>query len=293
MDYIRFYLNRLRLFLQSDSKFRKIGILILRNWRKLIDKLLISNKKLFYTPLSISKGNGFVTFLDDDGSKEVYTRLKPLFESRGEKFTSCVITGLLDNDGYMTWDDVVDLHSNGFDIQSHAVTNRNFTTITEKEQLDEMINSKLHLIEHGINPKYIIYPQGGYTNFTLKNVLKYYQGACAGTTSTGVSPPLTITRVPRIGLGSWQQTRRMKQLKTICLNAKKQGRWLIFMTHIYEPSAQVPVEGNYESIEMMLDFCIANNIEIVTLDEGFSRMEIAKQFDASEKAPNKLSKLEL
>ena len=127
--------------------------------------------------------------------------MKPLFESRGEKFTSCVITGLLDNDGYMTWDDVIDLHSNGFDIQSHAVTDRNFTTITEKEQLDEMINSKLHLIEHGINPKYIIYPQGGYTNFTLKNVLKYYQGACADTTSTGVSPPLTITRVEKNRIG--------------------------------------------------------------------------------------------
>lgn len=219
-------------------------------------------------------GSGFVTFVDDDGHADVLNVLKPMFDAHGKKFTAAIITSYPDNDpNYMTWDQIVDLYRSGFDIVSHTHTHRRLGDMTDEEQLFEMIESRRQLLLRGIDPKHLVYPQGDYNDFTLTHILRYYKSGVATQLSAymdGLTPPLVEARISRISLGSWQ-TLTTSEIKAKIDAAVAQGRWLIFTTHIWANNHNNPPEGNVAAIQEILNYCVTNNVNIVTYDEGFRR----------------------
>lgn len=230
----------------------------------------IENK---YDQYTFGPGNGFVTFLDDDGHKDVYNILKPMFDAEGKKFTSAIITSFAGADAnYMTWEQIVDLKNQGYGIESHTHTHRRLSQLTDAEQIIELQESKKMLLSHGIVPNHIVYPYGDYNNFTMDNALRYYHSGVAtkvAAQQNGLLPPLTTAKISRIGLGSYQDL-TTSEIKNRILTAKSEGRWIIFMTHIWS-SDESPPEGNIAAIQDVLNFCVANNVSVVTYDEAFRR----------------------
>jgi peptidoglycan/xylan/chitin deacetylase (PgdA/CDA1 family) len=121
--------------------------------------------------LAAGKGDDHaIVFTFDDGYEDFYTNAYPIFKKHGWTATLYVISGKIGGD-YLTWDQIRELHSAGFEIGAHTVNHRNLSTLTETQQKIEIIQSKQD-IEHQINVPVdtFAYPSGQYNATTVKIV---------------------------------------------------------------------------------------------------------------------------
>lgn len=237
--------------------------------------LAISSVENKYDQFNIgSAGNGFITFFDDDGHKDVYDILKPMFDAYNRKFTSAIITSFpgVDPD-FMDWEQIRELSNQGHEICSHTHSHKRLSELSSNEQIFELYESKRQLLSNGITPNHIAYPQGDYSNVTLENVQRFYKSGVATKITeqqNGLKAPLQAGKISRIGLGSWQDL-TTEEIKNRVLQAKSEGRWIIFMTHVWANNSFPAPEGNVQAIQEVLSFCVDNGLNIVTYDEGFRR----------------------
>jgi peptidoglycan/xylan/chitin deacetylase (PgdA/CDA1 family) len=89
-------------------------------------------------------GRGSVCLTFDDGTTD-HREVAELLSSRGLKGTFFVITGRLDNAGYLSEDDVRSMAAQGHRLASHSVTHRHLTSLSAAELAEELINSRRHL----------------------------------------------------------------------------------------------------------------------------------------------------
>lgn len=217
-----------------------------------------------------------ITIFEDDGNIEVYSKLFVLAKKYNIKFSTCLIASKIGNDPlFMGWNHVKELQDYGIDINSHGYTNnKRLSECTDAEQIIEFTKTKEILMDHGIKPKHFVYQQGDYNDFTLANVTNYYESAVAtkiGIQQNGLLPPFNNTKMSRLGLGSWQDL-STDELKNRIRAAIPEGKWLIFMTHVWstDPSSPIPPEGNLGAIEEIIKFCQATDeVEIMTYSEAY------------------------
>lgn len=110
-----------------------------------------------------------ITF--DDGYRDNYTNAFPILKEFNMKATIFVISSYLNRDLYLTSDEINEMSEYGFDIESHTVSHKKLSTLSYKEQLKELKNSK-ETIEN-LTHKQVIsiaYPEGKYNNDTKKAV---------------------------------------------------------------------------------------------------------------------------
>lgn len=110
-----------------------------------------------------------ITF--DDGYTDNYTRAYPILKEFGYKATVFMITSKINQDGYMTSEQLRELDSNGINIESHTVTHPQLGLLSSDKQLYELSQSKLTLeaiLQRDI--KYISYPYGEFNDDTIQAV---------------------------------------------------------------------------------------------------------------------------
>lgn len=137
-----------------------------------------------------------VSFTFDDGLNSVYTQAKPTLDQYGLKGTSYVITGCVgmttapnnchaNTDAtYMTWAQIQQLKSEGWDIGSHTATHPYLATsdasdgqpnvLTPAQVDQELSQSKAALAAHGIDATSFASPYGDYNNPVLASIARYY-----------------------------------------------------------------------------------------------------------------------
>ncbi len=115
-----------------------------------------------------------ITF--DNGRQSVYDVAYPLLESYGYKATVGVTIDYVGNDvdyatgsvGHMTWEDLIDLHTNGWGIAAHSVTHTRFYELTEAQQHYELSHTRECIQENmGITPRGWVFPVAGYTDTSI------------------------------------------------------------------------------------------------------------------------------
>ena len=85
-----------------------------------------------------------VTF--DDGLMSTCANGWPVFERRGVPLSVFVITGSMDTEGYMSWDDVARMSRSPLcTIGSHTVNHRNLAQLSADEVRDELVQSKARI----------------------------------------------------------------------------------------------------------------------------------------------------
>ena len=137
----------------------------------------------------------------DDGYKDNYEVAYPILKEFGAKATIFVATGLLNNPGYMTWDDLnqmKDLVYFGNHTWSHH------SSAGTKEKLTEEITmADKQLSEHGLNPnKIFAYPYGNPGN-SAEDILKTNGYEIAFTTVHGnILCKEKSLELPRIRVGN-------------------------------------------------------------------------------------------
>ena len=89
----------------------------------------------------------------DDGNKSDYTYVAPLLKEYGFGATFYITEGLNflnSKENYVTWEEIRELHDDGFEIGNHTRHHPNITTLTKEEFLSDLIHIDERCKEFGI-----------------------------------------------------------------------------------------------------------------------------------------------
>jgi len=107
--------------------------------------------------------NKSVVITIDDAFKSVYTVAYPKFKQAGFPFTLFVSSGNVNNNSsaYMSWNEILDMASNGVDIQAHTVNHNHMTKKRLEVNHNEIESNINDIIQNtNIKPAYFAYPYG-------------------------------------------------------------------------------------------------------------------------------------
>jgi peptidoglycan/xylan/chitin deacetylase (PgdA/CDA1 family) len=112
-----------------------------------------------------------VAFTFDDGYDNTYTVAYPVLRAAGMRATLFVITDLVDQPGYVTWSQIRELSSAGWEIDSHTLTHPDLRALSNAELVHQRQQSKRELEQQTGRPlRYFSYPSGQYDNRVISAV---------------------------------------------------------------------------------------------------------------------------
>ncbi|PIW67968.1 MAG: polysaccharide deacetylase [Candidatus Omnitrophica bacterium CG12_big_fil_rev_8_21_14_0_65_42_8] len=113
-----------------------------------------------------------VTF--DDGYEDNYVNAYPVLKGLGLPATIFIIPAMIGNDGYLTWDQVVEMSESGIiTIGSHSLSHSWLPSLAVQELDREIIDSKRSIESHiGKDVDTFSYPLGAFNENAREKVIK-------------------------------------------------------------------------------------------------------------------------
>lgn len=100
----------------------------------------------------------------DDGYDDNYRLAYPLLRQYGMTGTFFIITDLVDQPGYMTWDQLRDMQRHGMSIESHTLTHPDLAIQPLRELRRQLVEARQTLESNLGRPvRFISYPSGKYS----------------------------------------------------------------------------------------------------------------------------------
>lgn len=107
----------------------------------------------------------------DDGYDDFYTNVFPLLKEFGMKAVLFLPTGLTNNPGYLTWNQVTEMSNSGkVFIANHSWSHKSMDS-GEIHAEKEIKTADAQLFDHGLNtPKVFAYPYGTTSEYSIKDL---------------------------------------------------------------------------------------------------------------------------
>lgn len=245
-----------------------------------INTLLNSASNLQPSSYNAKPIKPLISFVDDDGKAGVYTKWLPITQEKNVPINICIVTSMVGTLGYLTWEQIKELQNTyGYEILSHTVTHSNIGTHnTNKTWIEELKQSKVDLINHGLNVRGFAYPNGGYwgtkegvvdgtSNGFWMTALFYDYGVTTGST-INTHPITTNMGIDRAGIGCYAAAAfsTLDNIKARVDECYEQNGWLIFMTHVDDAGH---TDEDNQMLRDLIDYIKTKGIDIVTMSEGF------------------------
>lgn len=132
-----------------------------------------------------------ITF--DDGTLDFWEFAKPVLERYGFTATLFIVAGFVGKEStwdrhigepsrrLMSWEQLLELQHEGFEIGSHTSTHRSITELSDEQVWSELTESRRTIADNiGVAPDFLAYPRGRY-DAKHKRLAREagYLGACA------------------------------------------------------------------------------------------------------------------
>lgn len=138
-----------------------------------LDELVRAHKHTITSDQIVNRrvpmGSVLLTF--DDGYEDFYTEARPRLLRRGMRAAVAIITDKIGQPGYMTADQIIQLHQEGFEIMCHSRSHVDLSTASRERQHDEIARSK-SILERLIGARIIsfVYPSGKHNEISVEEV---------------------------------------------------------------------------------------------------------------------------
>lgn len=225
------------------------------------------------------KKGAIITFTDDDGHSDVYTRLYPIFKAKNKKFGSAVITNRIGKANCMTLTELKECYDSGLlETMSHThdVSTNLLDGYTIEEVEEQLYLSKKWLDDNGFSSNAFVYPQGTSDKNVRDLVRKYYECAYSTTKNwNGEKGYIDNYRIARISLLSWTTGNptidgignidSLEYYKACIDKAIENNTWLVFMTHINQHDS-----SRDTIIAQLIDYADSLGVRILSPSEAFN-----------------------
>lgn len=124
--------------------------------------------------------NVVITF--DDGYKDVYKNAYPVMKQYGLTGTIFMIADFVGKERYLSWNELKELNSAGWQIESHTLSHPNLTNVSEEEAWDQIYESKSEIEKNiGRIVTFLSYPAGQYDKEIIELTQKASYTGAVGT----------------------------------------------------------------------------------------------------------------
>ena len=186
--------------------------------------------------------NGVASFTFDDNWLTQYTYGYPLLAKYGARGTLYTIVDSLGLANHMTLDQLRQMHGDGWEVASHALTYANhdagFDTLSSATVDAEFAGMADWMVDQGFGrPISLAWPQGKFAGHTALAARYFQLSRIATHTPEGAA---LIQRNPVYAQRVHSVSAVGADMATTVANAAARGRWLIYMLHGIEtgPTAQ-------------------------------------------------------
>lgn len=246
-------------------------------------QLADTEQNAFYQSLVNKKKQGkYITLIDDDGQRGVYTKIAPLLREYGIKMTSAVITnrghgfpieGLpAHNSTYMSYSEMKEMENEGiveFVCHSHTHdVNYRYTDMTTGEIHADMKQNKEIIRKLGWNYRNIVFPFGA-INSNVTDVARQYFESGFDISGGVFQSPIDQFRMPRFGIDS----KTFDDVKVVIDEAFEKDTWIVLMSHVDQYGGL-----DMSILRQIIEYALSKGMEFITVKEGVDRFGNLAQF---------------
>lgn len=214
-----------------------------------------------------------VTMSFDDGHDDHYTEGAKYMSQFGMRGTAFVMPDEVGDSGKMTEAQIDKLHDLGWGIGGHHATNMRDLTVKEAEY--EIKKTKDWLNARGYRGKeHWAWPNGYYTPELMKVLEKYY---ATGRTIDGFNQPLGYLVDGKVNSKTISNTTTVSAIEGWIDDAVANNEWLILNWHYLVPSASISTEYDIADFEDIVDYLIANDVEVRPYHEVVEKLAGQKE----------------
>lgn len=271
-----------RLKIKSPLSFALAFLLV----ASFITSTFTATKAYALTPLSAAPR---VSFTFDDGLTSSLTNAAPVLAAHGLTGTNYVITDCVgmtttpnacaaDGDAsYMSWEQIAQLNSMGWEIASHTANHPQLSTdgLTNTQLTAQLVNSQNALKAHGYAGTNLAFPYGDYDNNVLAQTAKYYESARGfadlGYNTWPYNNSLIVNQQVQAGVS-------VATVKGYIDQAIANNQWLVLTFHEIRPTASNdPQDYQYSNADLDAIAAYvqakqaANQIKSVNITDGLVR----------------------
>lgn len=257
-------------------------------------KLIVKKGSLLFAPLvalwivfgtyavASAAHSGVVTMTFDDGNTSQYEIIVPILKAANQKAVFFINSGEVGGETYMTWEQVVELHTSGFEIGGHTLNHIELPTVSQSQMKKQVNNDYANFVAHGITPTNFASPFGAYDNTMLPIVAKIYNShrafANQGLNIWPYNKYLIYVRYVT------NQT-SLEQAKAWVDEAMAQDAWLILVFHEILPVVDPTDDYSWETtkFQSFIDYLNAEGIKAKTVAQvlgGYTNLVTNPSFES-------------
>ena len=249
-------------------------------------KTVITSAKSNMLNSTPANNNACVTFIDDDGRVECYTRLFPIIKSKNIPYGFAIVpTYIGTEENYLTLEQMQEMYAYTnsdedrlVEFLSHTYNHHGsgINGLTEKEVIIDCASAMEWMNDAGFDCHGFVYPHNQTDKNSRIGIRRFFDYGFIGV-GFNQDGYLDHSKINRIAFGNGMKdnptidgvsdTTSIEYFKACVDKSIEDGEWLVFMTHVGSQSTE------YDAmLSDLVDYIAEKGISVLSPNDGFNQM---------------------